>query len=218
MAIQKKAVILFSSGLDSTTVLYYALSKGYKCYCLSFDYGQRHNRELKSAAKIAKMLGVDFSIVKLSLPWSNDSLTNKNKKIPAGKQFKNVIPSTYVPGRNTLFLSYGLSYAESIKAQTIFIGANALDYSGYPDCRPKFIKAYNNLLKSLGLKITVQAPLVNLTKAQIIKLGSKFKVPYQYTWSCYKGLKKPCGICDSCKLRKKGFKEAGVKDPITSYE
>ncbi|AKL97383.1 7-cyano-7-deazaguanine synthase QueC [Endomicrobium proavitum] len=210
---KQNAVILFSSGLDSTTALYYALSKGYKCYCLIFDYGQRHKREIKSAQKIAKLVKADFTVIKLSLPWSKDVLTNKNKKVPTHKVIKDIIPATYVPGRNTLFLSYGLSYAESINARSIFIGANALDYSGYPDCRPEFIKAYNGLLKSLGLKITVQAPLVNMTKAQIIKLGGKLKVPYQYTWSCYNGLKKPCGTCDSCKLRAKGFKEAELNDP-----
>ena len=111
-----------------------------------------------------------------------------------------------------MFLSYGLSFAESIKAQTIFIGANPLDFSGYPDCRPQFIEAYNKLLKALGLKIKIKSPLIHMTKAQIIKMGTKLKVPYELTWSCYKGLKTPCGVCDSCKLREKGFREAGVKD------
>jgi 7-cyano-7-deazaguanine synthase len=210
---EKKAVILFSGGLDSATVLLYALSKGYKCECLLFNYGQRHNREIKSAIKIAEKLKVKYSIVNLSLPWSKDALTNKNVKVPQNKIIAKDIPVTYVPGRNTLFLSYGLSLAESIKAQSIFIGANALDFSGYPDCRPQFIEAYNKLLISLGLKIKVEAPLVHMTKAQIIKLGTKLKTPYQYTWSCYNGLKKPCGKCDSCRLRAKGFKEAGLNDP-----
>ena len=210
----KKAIILFSGGLDSTTVLYYALSKNYSCHCLIFDYGQRHNKEIARAVKIAKQLKLDYSVVKLTLPWSKDILTNKNKKIPSHKKIARTIPSTYVPGRNTLFLSFGLSCSESIKAEKIFIGANALDFSGYPDCKPQFINAYNGLLKSLGLKIKIEAPLVRMTKAQIIKLGTKLKTPYKYTWSCYKGLKKPCQICDSCKLRAKGFNEAGVKDPI----
>jgi 7-cyano-7-deazaguanine synthase len=210
---EKKAVILFSGGLDSTTVLCYALSKGYKCECLLFNYGQRHSREIKSAVKIAEKLEVNYSIVSLTLAWSKDALTNKNVKVPQNKIIAKDIPVTYVPGRNTLFLSYGLSLAESIKAQSIFIGANALDFSGYPDCRPQFIEAYNKLLISLGLKIKVEAPLINMTKAQIIKLGTKLKTPYQYTWSCYNGLKKPCGKCDSCRLRAKGFKEAGLNDP-----
>ncbi|MDR0823362.1 MAG: 7-cyano-7-deazaguanine synthase QueC [Endomicrobium sp.] len=209
----KKSVILFSGGLDSTTCLYYAKSKGFQCYCLLFDYGQRHKRELNSAIKIAKIAKAEYSIARLKLPWSKDVLTNKNKKVPANRRIDEIIPSTYVPGRNTIFLSYGLSFAESIKADAIFIGANSLDFSAYPDCRPQFIKAYNALIKSLNLKIKIEAPLVHLSKAQIIKLGNKLKVPYQYTWSCYNGLKKPCGVCDSCKLRAKGFKEAGLNDP-----
>ncbi|MDR3244166.1 MAG: 7-cyano-7-deazaguanine synthase QueC [Elusimicrobiota bacterium] len=210
----KKAVILFSGGLDSTTCLYYALVKGYQCHCLLFDYGQRHKRELKSALKTISILNVKYEIVKLELPWSKDVLTNKDKKIPSHKQISDIIPSTYVTGRNTIFLSYGLSYGESIKAQSVFIGANALDFSGYPDCRPQFIKAYNQLIKSLNIKIKIEAPLINLKKSQIIKLGIKLKVPYQNSWSCYNGLKTPCGKCDSCKLRAKGFKEAGLKDPL----
>ncbi|MCL2390748.1 MAG: 7-cyano-7-deazaguanine synthase QueC [Endomicrobia bacterium] len=211
---QKKAIVLFSGGLDSTTVLYYALSKKYNCLCLIFDYGQRHNKEIASAIKTAKRLKVNYSVVRLMLPWSKDVLTNKNKKVPSHKKISGTIPPTYVPGRNTLFLSFGLSCAESINAEKIFIGANALDFSGYPDCKPQFINAYNDLLKSLGLKIKVEAPLVRMTKAQIIKLGTKLKTPYQHTWSCYNGSKNPCGVCDSCKLRAKGFHEAGIKDPI----
>ncbi|MDR1695084.1 MAG: 7-cyano-7-deazaguanine synthase QueC [Endomicrobium sp.] len=210
---KKKAVVLFSGGLDSTTVLYYALSKKYAPYCLIFDYGQRHNKEIKLAVKTAKRLKADYSVVRLALPWSKDVLTNKNKKVPSHKKIAETIPSTYVPGRNTLFLSFGLSCAESVNAEKIFIGANALDFSGYPDCRPQFIDSYNNLLKSLGLKIEAEAPLLHMTKAQIIKLGLKLKTPYEKTWSCYNGLKTPCGTCDSCKLRAKGFKEAGVEDP-----
>ncbi|MDR1942892.1 MAG: 7-cyano-7-deazaguanine synthase QueC [Endomicrobium sp.] len=213
----KKAIILFSSGLDSTTVLYYALSKGYKCFCLIFDYGQKHKKEIKGAVKFAKMLELEYKIIKLKFPWSKDSLTDKSKKIPIHKSVTDIIPSTYVPGRNTIFLSYGLSYAQSIKAESIFIGANALDFSGYPDCRPQFIKAYNDLIKTLDEKIKVDAPLIYLTKAEIIKLGTKLKVPYQYSWSCYNGLKKPCLKCDSCKLRAKGFLEAGLKDPALGF-
>jgi 7-cyano-7-deazaguanine synthase len=209
----KNAVVLFSGGLDSTTVLYYALSKKYKCYCLLFNYRQKHRKELQSAIKIADLLKVEFEVINLNLPWSKDALTDKNKKIPEHKKIASFIPTTYVPGRNTLFLSFGLSYAECMSADVIFIGANALDFSGYPDCRPQFIDAYNNLVKSLGLKIKVMAPLIHKTKAQIIKLGTKLKVPYQLTWSCYKGLKEPCGKCDSCKLRLKGFKEAKLDDP-----
>ncbi|MCA6069911.1 MAG: 7-cyano-7-deazaguanine synthase QueC [Endomicrobium sp.] len=209
----KKAVILFSGGLDSTTVLYCALSKGYKCSCLMFDYGQKHNKELKSAVKIAKTVKVKYSIIKINLPWSGDVLTNKNKLVPVHKVLPKTIPPTYVPGRNTLFLSYALSLAQSINAQVIFIGVNAIDFSNYPDCTPNFIKAYNSVLKALKTKITVQTPLLKLNKAQIIKLGTKLNVPYKNTWTCYNGYKKPCMKCDSCKLRAKGFKEAKFNDP-----
>jgi 7-cyano-7-deazaguanine synthase len=209
----KKTVILFSSGLDSTTVLYYARNKGYDCHCLIFDYGQKHKKEVENAISILQEISVPFYKVELALPWSNDALTNSEKSLPLRKTVEADIPATYVPGRNTIFLSYGLSYAQSINAQTIFIGANALDYSGYPDCRPEFIEAYNNVLKSLGLDIKVLAPLMKLTKAQIIKMGTELNVPYGRTWSCYSGGDKPCGKCDSCLLRAKGFEEAGLKDP-----
>ncbi|MCL1971960.1 MAG: 7-cyano-7-deazaguanine synthase QueC [Endomicrobia bacterium] len=211
---EKKAVILFSSGLDSTAVLYYALSKGYKCHCLIFDYGQKHDKEIKSAVKIAKLLKADYSVVKVSLPWLKDSLTNKNKKIPVHKTISGIVPSTYVPGRNTLFLSFALSCAQSINAKSIFIGVNSVDFSNYPDCTPAFIKAYNGVLKALKTAIRVKTPIAKMSKAQIIKLGIKLNVPYELTWTCYNGDKSPCGKCDSCKLRAKGFREAGVRDPI----
>ena len=213
MKTTSKAIMLFSGGLDSTTVLYYALSKKYKCDCLTFDYGQKHKKELKSAIKIAKSLDVNYYIVKITLPWSNDVLTNRNKKIPIHKQLPKNIPSTYVPGRNTLFLSYALSFAQSINAKSIFIGVNAVDFSNYPDCTPKFIEAYNNVLKTLKTKITIQAPILKLNKAQIIKLGTRLNVPYKDTWTCYNGFDKPCMQCDSCKLRAKGFIEAKINDP-----
>jgi 7-cyano-7-deazaguanine synthase len=209
----KKAVILFSGGLDSTTVLYYAMDKGYKCCCLLFDYDQKHKKEIKSAIKIAEDVKAEHSIVKISLPWSNDALTNKNKKVPVHKILPKSVPPTYVPGRNTLFLSYALSYAESINAEAIFIGVNAVDFSNYPDCTPDFIKAYSNVLKSLKTKISVKTPLLKMNKAQIIRLGIKLNVPYKHTWTCYNGYSRPCMECDSCKLREKGFKEAKLVDP-----
>ncbi|MDR2395026.1 MAG: 7-cyano-7-deazaguanine synthase QueC [Endomicrobium sp.] len=213
MKTTSKAIVLLSGGLDSTTVLYYALSKKYECNCLIFDYGQKHKKELKSAIKIAKSADVSYSITKITLPWSNDALTNSNKKIPIHKRLPKNIPLTYVPGRNTLFLSYALSFAQSINAKSIFIGVNAVDFSNYPDCTPKFIEAYNNVLKTLKTKITIQAPILKLNKAQIIKLGTKLNVPYKDTWTCYNGFDKPCMQCDSCKLRAKGFKEAKIDDP-----
>ncbi|MDR1244036.1 MAG: 7-cyano-7-deazaguanine synthase QueC [Endomicrobium sp.] len=209
----KKAIVLLSGGLDSTTILYYTLSKGYKCNCIIFDYGQKHKKEINSAVKIAKLANVNYSLIKITLPWSNDVLTNKNKKVPIHKRLPRTVPPTYVLGRNTLFLSYALSFAHSINANNIFIGVNAVDFSNYPDCTPEFIKAYNNVLKSLKTKIIIQAPLLKLNKAQIIKLGTKLNVPYKNTWTCYNGLDKPCMQCDSCKLRAKGFKEAKIDDP-----
>jgi 7-cyano-7-deazaguanine synthase len=210
---EKRAVVLLSGGLDSATVLYYALSKGYKCNCLLFDYGQKHNKELRAAVKIAKFVNAKYSIIKIGLPWSNDALTNKDKPVPIHKILPNNIPSTYVPGRNTLFLSYALSLAQSINAHAIFIGVNAVDFSNYPDCTPEFIEAYNNVLKVLKTKIIIETPFLKLNKAQIIKLGTKLNVPYKNTWTCYNGYKKPCLECDSCKLRAKGFAGAKLNDP-----
>ena len=213
----QKAIILFSGGLDSTTILYYAKAKKFKPYCLIFDYGQRHKKEIYHAKSIAQRVNVSYSVVKISLPWQGSSLLDTSIELPQRKKINlNEIPSTYVPARNIIFLSFAASYAEVIGANAIFIGANAIDYSGYPDCRPEFFESFRQMLKR-GLKTGVQgreikiyAPLIRKTKAQIIKLGIKLKVPYHLTWSCYKGKAKPCGKCDSCLLRSRGFEEAGV--------
>ncbi|MBR3654745.1 MAG: 7-cyano-7-deazaguanine synthase QueC [Elusimicrobia bacterium] len=211
---KQKAIVLFSSGLDSTTVLYYAMSKGYDCHCLIFDYGQKHNKEVENAKKFAKSLKLNYHVVKTSIPWDMSSLINKSKKIPEHKQIKEgFVPSTYVPGRNTIFLSYAISYAETIKAKKIFLGINAVDFSSYPDCTPQYLKSMQQVMKSLKNGVEICAPIEKYSKAQIIKLGTKLKVPYEKTWSCYNGKNKPCGKCDSCKLRAKGFKEAGIDDP-----
>jgi 7-cyano-7-deazaguanine synthase len=211
---KQKAIVLFSSGLDSTTVLYYAMSKGYDCHCLIFDYGQKHNKEVNNAKNFAKSLKLNYHVVKTSIPWDMSSLINKNKKIPEHKQIKEgFVPSTYVPGRNTIFLSYAISYAETIKAKKIFLGINAVDFSSYPDCTPQYLKSMQQVMKSLKNGIEICAPIEKYSKSQIIKLGTKLKVPYEKTWSCYNGKNKPCGKCDSCKLRAKGFKEAGIDDP-----
>lgn len=211
---KQKVIVLFSSGLDSTTVLYYAMSKGYDCHCLIFDYGQKHSKEVNNAKKFAKNLKLNYHVVKTSIPWDTSSLINKNKKIPEHKQIKEgFVPSTYVPGRNTIFLSYAISYAETIKAKKIFLGINAVDFSSYPDCTPQYLKSMQQVMKSLNNGIEICAPIEKYSKAQIIKLGTKLKVPYEKTWSCYNGKTKPCGKCDSCKLRAKGFKEAGIDDP-----
>lgn len=204
----KKAIILLSGGLDSTTTLYYALDRGYDCHCLIFDYGQRHKKEVRIATSIAKRLKVAYQVIKIKLPWKGSSLLDKKKKVPRFHGFTvKKVPSTYVPARNTIFLSFATSFAEAIGASTIYIGANAVDYSGYPDCRPSFIKAFQKVIKAgtKNNKIKVAAPLLRLTKKEIVKLGRKLGVPLEKTWSCYKGGKRPCGVCDSCKLRQKGF-------------
>jgi len=201
-----KAVILLSGGLDSTTTLYYAKKQGYDCFALIFDYGQRHRRELRSAAAVARRARIPYQILKINLPWKGSSLLDRKLKIPVRRELRG-IPSTYVPARNTIFLSFALSYAEAIGAKAIFIGANAIDFSGYPDCRPSFYKAFQKVIKegTKAKKIKILTPLIDLSKAQIIRLGMKLGAPLDLTWSCYQGGSKPCGVCDSCRLRQKGF-------------
>jgi 7-cyano-7-deazaguanine synthase len=219
-----KAVVLLSGGLDSATVLYLAKSRGFRCSCLAFDYGQRHKKEIKAARKIAQSAGADLRVVKIGLPWKGSALLDKRIRIPgvaklSGRQARVSIPATYVPGRNIIFLSFALSYAEAITAEAIFIGAHAQDYSGYPDCRPKFYQAFRQVVTcgtKSGIekrKIEIKTPLIDKKKAEIIRLGVKLGVPYHLTWSCYRGRSKPCGTCDSCFYRRKGFQEAGMKDP-----
>ncbi len=219
----KKAVVLLSGGLDSSTALYFAKRKGYDCHCLIFDYGQRHKREVQAAKNVARSARCRFKLIKISLPWKGSSLLDKKIALPSRKApGQSPIPSTYVPGRNTIFLSFALSYAEAAGAGHIFIGANAIDYSGYPDCRPRYFSVFNALSRLAtrrgveGRAIKIETPLIGLTKARIIELGLRLGVPYEATWSCYKGGKKPCGTCDSCVLRAKGFREAGVKDPLSA--
>jgi 7-cyano-7-deazaguanine synthase len=219
-----KAVVLLSGGLDSAVALYVAQKKGFDCLCLIFDYGQRHRKEIRQALEIARQARCPAHIVKISLPWKGSALLDNNIKMPQGiraQEHKGTskLPSTYVPARNIIFLSFALSCAEAIKAKAIFIGAHIQDYSGYPDCRPEFFRAFSKVMATgtgsalTKQKINIQTPLINKHKAEIIKLGLKLKVPLALTWSCYRGLKYPCGVCDSCLYRKKGFQEAGIKDP-----
>ncbi len=218
----KNAIILLSGGLDSATVCAYAKDKGYKLYALSFDYGQRHIFELEASKKAAKFFKIkEHKIIKIDLRAFGGSALTADIDVPKDRAVDaKDIPVTYVPARNTIFLSYALAWAEVIGVNDIFIGVNALDYSGYPDCRPEYIKAYEkmaNLATRAGVeghKLTIHTPLINLTKAEIIKLGIKLGVDYSITHSCYDPLPDgtPCNTCDSCKLRAKGFQEAGIAD------
>lgn len=218
---KKKAIVLFSGGLDSTTCLYWAIEHGYECEALTVSYGQRHDREVLAAQMIARNLGVKHHLITLNLPWLvSSSLVDKNQQIPdvALEDIpKEGIPSTYVPGRNLMFLSIAGSLLDSIGADAIIAGPNAVDFSGYPDCTPAFFKAAADALNrgtKMGVTegIEVLAPLMRMSKTQIVQLAAKLKVPFELTWSCYAGGQKPCGHCDSCKLRAKGFAEAGVRD------
>ena len=216
MNIEKKTiVILASGGLDSSTVAGMARSFKAKIYGLSIDYGQRHNKELAAAIKIAKHFKFkDLKIVNIDLSlWGGSSLTDKKKLIPKQGINKNIIPNTYVPGRNTIFISLALSYAEAINADLIGLGVNALDYSGYPDCRPDYIKQFQklaNLANKRGREnnpIKLWTPLLELNKEEIIEMAFEHNVPIEETWSCYVGGSKPCEKCDSCRIRIKAYKK-----------
>ena len=221
----KAAVILLSGGLDSITVLALAKQQGYRCYALSFDYGQRHNAELNAARKIAEQFHVlEHKVIQLGLSSIGGSaLTDQNIAVPVAPQVG--IPVTYVPARNTIFLSFALGWAEVLEIQDVFIGVNAVDYSGYPDCRPEFIEAFQtmaNLATKAGVeghKITIHAPLIALSKTEIIRQGIDLGIDYSLTVSCYAADSegKACGVCDSCRLRKAGFSGADVIDP-TRYQ
>jgi len=222
----KKAVVLSSGGIDSTTIMAMAKHEGFEIYSLSFFYGQRHAFELKAAKKVADTLGVaEHLVINIDLKKIGGSSLTDDIDVPKARNeeiMTQEIPVTYVPARNTIFLSYALAWAEILESSDIFIGVNAIDYSGYPDCRPEFIEAFENmanLATKAGVegitKIKIRTPLIHLTKAQIIKKGVELGIDYALTHSCYdpssQGL--ACGQCDSCILRKKGFKEAGIEDP-----
>ena len=219
----KKAVVLYSGGLDSTTCLAIARSEGFEPHALSFSYGQRHSYELEKAKEYAPSVGaVEHRVVDIDLRQFGGSALTSEVEVPKARPIDDAIPITYVPARNTIFLSYALAWAEVLGASDIFIGVNAVDYSGYPDCRPEYIEAFErmaNLATKAGsegkIRIRIRAPLIQMTKAQIIRKGKELGVDYSMTHSCYDPLKdgRACGECDSCLLRKKGFREAGVADP-----
>ena len=223
----QKAVVLLSGGVDSSTVLAIARSEGYELYALSFRYGQRHEREIEAAKKVALALAAkDHLIIDFDLRAIGGSALTGDLEVPKGRSFEAIshgIPGTYVPARNTIFLSFALALAEKIETGEIFFGANQLDYSGYPDCREEYIRAFEqmaNLATKAGVegksRVKVRTPLLRMTKAEIIRKGLALGLDYSLTWSCYdptlEGL--ACGLCDSCELRLKGFREAGIPDPI----
>ncbi len=221
MTTNKNAVVLVSGGLDSATVLAIAKSQGYDCYALSMNYGQRHRIELDRAQKVAASNGaIEHRVVKIDIGnFGGSALTDQNIDVPT--QESDDIPITYVPARNTVFLSVALGWAEVLEASAIFIGANAVDYSGYPDCRPEYITAFQtmaNLATKSGVegdKISIEAPIIRMTKAEIIQRGLELGVDYSQTISCYNPRTdgKICGVCDSCRIREAGFAAAGVSDP-----
>ncbi|MDP2913519.1 MAG: 7-cyano-7-deazaguanine synthase QueC [Candidatus Omnitrophota bacterium] len=224
---KRKAVVLLSGGLDSAVTLFWAVARGYECHCLTFDYGQRHNREIESAKRIANAAKAGIEVVKLDFPWKGSSLTDRSIDLPSGRTAKDIqsggIPSTYVPARNTIFLSIAASFAEAICADSILIGAHFEDSSGYPDCRKSYLEAFRGVIESGTIRgssgrLLLEFPLIEKSKSEIIMLGRSVGAPFALTWSCYKGGELPCGSCDSCVLRLKGFREAGMEDPLLNPE
>ena len=223
----KHAVVLLSGGLDSATTLALARSQGYELYALSFDYGQRHKQEIEAAKQVAHSLGAKRHLVaKIDNQVFAGSALTDDVEVPKSRSDKEIaagIPVTYVPARNTVFLAHALAWAESIGAGHIFIGANAVDYSGYPDCRPEFMALFETLANLAtksgieGARIQIHAPLIKMSKADIVRKAAELSVDLSLTHSCYDPLPdgRACGECDSCRLRQKGFREAGVTDPIT---
>lgn len=226
--VTKKAVVLLSGGLDSTTSAAIAKSQGFELYALSFDYAQRHRRELEAAKQVAAALGVaEHRILPLPLgELGGSALTDACIAVPDAPSpgaIGQTIPITYVPGRNTVFIAFALSYAEVVGAHAIFLGINAMDYSGYPDCRPEYIEAFQTLAHLAtkqgveGEGPRLETPLISMSKADIVRAGLEHDAPLELTWSCYRGGTKACGTCESCVLRLRGFAEAGAKDPV-AYE
>jgi 7-cyano-7-deazaguanine synthase len=218
----KKAIVLLSGGVDSTTALYLARSEGFEeIYALTFLYGQKHDRELESARAVARAAGVkEHKVVSLLLnQWGHSSLTDEGRPVADGDLQREGIPDTYVPARNMVFLSVAASYADALEVTDIFIGVSQVDYSGYVDCRESFIRAMEEAMNAgtllgaeKGRRVTVHAPFLHASKSEEIRLGTRLGVDYSLTWSCYRGGERPCGTCDSCLLRARAFREAGIED------
>lgn len=219
----KKAVVVLSGGLDSTTCMGIAKEKGHDLYPITFQYGQKHDREVELAKKVAQFYGVnDHRIVDISFfqQIGGSALTDDKLSVPKAEEKSEEIPVTYVPARNMIFLSLASAYAEVIGAEAIYIGVSSIDFSGYPDCRPEFIESMEKTIHlatkvgAEGNKISIETPLMYLSKKETVEEGLRLNVPYHLTTSCYNGEEEACGICESCELRINGFKEAGAKDPI----
>jgi 7-cyano-7-deazaguanine synthase len=223
----RRAVVLLSGGLDSATTLAVARAEGFECYALSFDYGQRHAREIESARRVAAALGAkEHLVLRLDMRVIGGSALTADIPVPKGRSGEAIglgIPVTYVPARNTIFLSHALAWAEVLESQDIFIGVNAQDYSGYPDCRPEYIEAFERMARlatKAGVegtsRLEIHAPLMRMTKGEIVARGAALGVDFALTWSCYEPEPdgRACGRCDSCLLRRKGFAEAGLRDPV----
>ena len=220
-------MVLLSGGLDSAVAMAVAIEQGHKVHALTVDYGQRHQRELEAARALARHYGVDQKVVRVDLSaFGGSALTDGLIKVPSGTPLEEIgvsIPPTYVPARNTVFISMAASWAEALDADAVFIGANAVDYSGYPDCRPEYIEAMGRAIAAgtkrgvEGHPIRIVAPILRSSKADIVRRGLELDVPFRLTWSCYRGRRKACGHCDSCQLRLQGFAAAGAVDPL-EYE
>lgn len=219
------SVVLLSGGMDSATCLALAVKQHRPVHALTILYGQRHGREVRSARAVARHFHVaHHRVLRIPLgPLLDSALTSARRRLPNRPALDGRIPSTYVPARNTILLSIALGYAESHRLGTIYLGANAIDYSGYPDCRPEYLRAFERLARlatkagtERGDRIRIAAPLLRLSKAKIVRLGERLRVPWKLTWSCYAGGRSPCGRCDACRLRQKGFAEAGRIDPVRS--
>jgi len=224
---RRTAVVLLSGGLDSSVALAMAVDSGHQVHALTIDYGQRHQRELDAARSLARHYGVDHKVVRVDLSaFGGSALTDGTVPVPSDTPREDIgsgIPPTYVPARNTVFLAMALAWAEALEADAVFIGANAVDYSGYPDCRPEYIEAMQRVV-DLGTRrgvegdsIRIVAPILRSSKADIVRRGLELDVPFRHTWSCYRGRRQACGRCDSCQLRLQGFAEAGAVDPV-EYE